>query len=143
LTLFFWGPLGLVMFGAGGVFVVNDEWGLTDGRVIAGAATGLALMAPLAVIMILRRNRRLTQSELREAQTAFAQRESPNWPAWTFYVILAFSAVLGILVETAFGAALIFTVMTLVTVMAWIVAFARQGVFQDSGAQSARVQEPG
>jgi uncharacterized membrane protein len=143
LALFVWGPVGLVLFGVGGVLLIRAEWGLTDGRVIAGAATGVALMAPLAVIGVLRHRRRLTPSELREVQTAFAQRDNPNWPAWTLYAIMAFSVALGLLIETAFGAALIFTVMTLTTVMAWIVAFTRQGVFQDSDQRSVRTPEPG
>jgi uncharacterized membrane protein YhaH (DUF805 family) len=145
LMLFLWGPVGLVLFGVLGVLVVRDEWGLTDGRVLAGAAAGVALMVPLAAIVAARWDRRLTSSEVREAQTAFAQRDDRSrWPAWALYAILALSIGVGVLMGTAFGAALIFTVMTLTTILAWFIALGRRGMYQDTGAsRSQSVKQAG
>src|SRR5215212_10265944 len=84
LVLFVWGPLGLVLFGVGGVLVVGDEWGLTDTGVIAGALAGAVVMTPLAVLMAVRRR---SQAEARAAQHAYANREAiaAGWPEWTFW----------------------------------------------------------
>jgi hypothetical protein len=142
LMLFLWGPVGLVLFGVLGVRVVRDEWGLTDARVLAGAAAGVALMVPLVAIVAARWNHRLTPSELRGAQTAYARRDDHSrWPTWALYALLALSIGVGILMGTAFGAALMFTVMTLATVMAWFIALGRRGMYQDAEASRSQSAE--
>jgi hypothetical protein len=142
LALFVWGPLGLLLFGVGGVFVVGDEWGLTDWRVVAGTIAAAVAMAPLLVLMMVRR---MNAAEVRAGRHAFVNRDeiTSRWPQWTSAVIIAFSVVVGIFIETAFGAAFVFTVMTLVTIGAWLTALLRKGLFQDTSGKSLEAGEAG
>jgi hypothetical protein len=142
LALFVWGPLGLLIFGAGGVLVVGDEWGLTDRSAVAGVITGVVAMTPLVVLMLARR---MSSTELRAGRHAFAYRDEiiSRWPQWTSVVIIAFSVALGIFVDTAFGAAFLFTVMTVLTIAVWLQALLRKGLFQDTSGRSLEVGEPG
>jgi hypothetical protein len=142
LALFVWGPLGLLLFGAGGVAVVNDEWGLEDRAVVAGAVAGAIAMTPLLSLMM---RRRMSVAELRAGRHAFVNRDRivGSWPQWTAGVITAFSVAIGIFIDTAFGAAFVFTVMTLLTIGAWLTALLKKGLFQDTPGEPLDAGEPG
>jgi hypothetical protein len=142
LVLFVWGPLCLLLFGAGGVAVVSAEWGVTDTAVIAGAIVGAVVITPLAVLMAVRR---LSRAEARAAQQAYANRDAiaAGWPEWTFWALTAFSLAIGILIDTAFGAAFIFTILTLGMIATWLTALMKRGLFQDTDGAPMEVREPG
>jgi hypothetical protein len=144
LVLFVWGPVGVLLFGVLGLLVVRDEWGLDHGGVIAGALVGAVVMAPRAVLMVVRR---LSRAQARAAQDAYANREeiAAGWPEWTLGAFLALSIAIGILIDTAFGAAFLLTILTLAMVATWLAALLRRGLFQDTGTTSAPVdaQEAG
>ena len=141
LFLFVWGPVGVLLFGVIGVFVVDDEWGLENGWVIAGALVGALVMTPLAVLMAVRR---LSRAEVRAAQDAYANRDRlvAGWPEWTASAIIAFSIAIGILIDTAFGAAFIFTVLTLAMIGTWLAALLRRGLFQDTEPAPVEAASP-
>jgi hypothetical protein len=142
LVLFLWGPLGVLLFGVLGFFFVRDEWGLTNEAVLAGAAVGALVMTPLGVLMAVRR---LSRAEARAAQDAYANRDAvaSSWPAWTFWATLALSIGVGILIDTAFGAAFVFTTLTLAMIATWVAALTKKGLFQDTGSVSVVGGKPG
>ena len=142
LVLFVLGPVGVLLFGAGGALAVDDEWGLDHSGVIAGALVGAVVMMPLAVLMVVRR---FSRAEARAAQDAYANRDevAARWPEWASGAILAFSIAVGILFDTAFGAAFLFTVLTLGMIATWLAALRRRGLFQDTDQTPVETRQAG
>jgi hypothetical protein len=138
--LLLWGPLGLALFGLGGARVLDRNWGLDHGGVVSGAATGAAVVLLLASIVALRWHHRIPAAELEEAQDVYANRDdvAPKWPIWAGTGCTTTACAVGTAIAgSSFLLAFLFSLMALATVLAWVLALFRRGLFQAPPAEGA------
>jgi hypothetical protein len=124
----------------GGARVLDRNWGLDDGGVVSGAAVGAAVVLLLAAVAASRWNHRISASELKEAQEVYANRESvaPSWPVWAGTGCTTGACAVGTAIAgTSYLLAFLFSLMTLATVLAWVLALFRRGLFQAAPADDA------
>jgi hypothetical protein len=131
--LFVWGPAGILLFGVGGARVLHRKWGLTDPDVLTGIGIGAGLVLLLAAIVAWRWNHRLTAAEVAEAHGAYAEQKrsgaASSW-AWGTGAAGSCTGACAVIAGSAGLLAFLFTLMTLATVLAWIVALGRRGLYQ-------------
>ena len=127
--LFLWGPIGLVLFGAGGFLVLRDAWVEHQTAVLAGVAAGALCGAALAALVARNWDRRLSGEELADSRAAARDARRP-WRRWAYTTPVCVCGAGTLIAGLAFGLAFLFAVMTIVTLLAWATAAGRRGLYQ-------------
>ena len=127
--LFLWGPVGLLLFGAGGFFVLRDAWDEHRTAILAGVAAGALCGAALAALVARNWDRRLSGEELADSRAA-ARNARPPWRWWVYGPTVCVCGAGALIAGLAFGLAFLFAVMTIVTLLGWATAAGGRGLYQ-------------